>query len=492
MLARFRFDFSPLATEHNGPVSFGPVFLIEPMTTEYVENPDRKVQELFNRGTLALDNSNYDYAIDMFSSCIEEEPLFLKGRRYLRQAEVEKAKEGGKNSSLAHKLSTAKGLPTLLAGVVLLKSGKTDKAIATAEKLLRMDPLNTTFVAFLADAAEAAEMPELAVYSLELARDAHPDDLDLLQRMGEIYLKANMSHEATVTFDQLCRLKPDDLEAKHLLKNASAEHSLNSGGWEDMIKEGKTFRDVIADKDEALLIDTEAKAIRDGSDVDRLIAETRERIKNEPLNMNWRRQLARICRDAKMYDQAAAALEQALDVASGDPQIENMLVETYLLMFDDEIQGLEKAGQTQQAEAKTAEKNQYYQDSLVERVQRYPNDLELKYQLGTVYLERGEIDEALREFQRAQRNPKRQVDATYQLALCFSRKGQHDLARQQLEGAADNVPVMNDTKIEILYQLGVVCDALGDTSKSMEHFKEVYQVDVGYKDVAERIEKAYD
>ena len=52
---------------------------------------------------------------------------------------------------------------------------------------------------------------------------------------------------------------------------------------------------------------------------------------------------------------------------------------------------------------------------------------------------------------------------------------------------ADEPTVIKD----IVYEMGLLHDAMGQTAKAVERFKEIYAVDIRYKDVAQRIEQAY-
>lgn len=192
-----------------------------------------------------------------------------------------------------------------------------------------------------------------------------------------------------------------------------------------------------------------------------------------------------------MYDETIEALDAALEIASGDPQLENMMVETYLMIYDHNIAAHTEEGDLEKAAEVQAQKDQYYLDSLYTRVESYPNDLDLKYQLGKALYDHGDQANALPYFQQAQRNPKRRVDAVYHMGMCFAAKGQHDLARQQFELAAAEIPIMNATKMEVVYQLGLMCEAANDHDAALNHFKEIYQMDIGFRDVAERIDRAY-
>jgi hypothetical protein len=50
---------------------------------------------------------------------------------------------------------------------------------------------------------------------------------------------------------------------------------------------------------------------------------------------------------------------------------------------------------------------------------------------------------------------------------------------------------MDDTKKSILYELGEVADAMGAHEEAIGYYKSIYAVDIGYRDVAEHIEKGY-
>jgi hypothetical protein len=50
---------------------------------------------------------------------------------------------------------------------------------------------------------------------------------------------------------------------------------------------------------------------------------------------------------------------------------------------------------------------------------------------------------------------------------------------------------MDATKTEIVYNLGIVYDKMGEREKSLNCMKQIYEVDYGYKDVADRVESSY-
>ena len=67
----------------------------------------------------------------------------------------------------------------------------------------------------------------------------------------------------------------------------------------------------------------------------------------------------------------------------------------------------------------------------------------------------------------------------------------YDLAVSSLNYANGELFAMDNTKKEILFNLGLVYDKLGDKDKSLESFKEIYNADYDYRDVAKRVEGSY-
>ena len=133
------------------------------------------------------------------------------------------------------------------------------------------------------------------------------------------------------------------------------------------------------------------------------------------------------------------------------------------------------------------EKNQFVFDDLAQRVERYPNDLHLRFELGKQYFTYGYYDDALTHLQLAQKSPKDRLWSLYYLAMCFLNQGQTDMAVMQLETARDALPMMDDLKKNVVYQLGLCAEASGDLEKAYQYYKDVYSTDVGFEDLAERM-----
>jgi len=451
-----------------------------------LEDLGRPVRAMFEKGASALERENYDYAIDIFSTVLESEPNLLQARKLLRAAEIKKFKDKG-GGELAHSISSISGIGGVMGASAAMKKDPL-KALAKAEKLLQKDPLNKKFLDLHAKIAMAADMPEVAVHSISVAHDNYPEDKAILKRLARLYDEIGNTHEARECYEKLMKSDPDNPEYIKAYKDAAARDTMNTGGWDD----AKDYRDLIKDKDEAQRLEQSAKAVKTGNDVRDLIAETELKVEREPENINYKRALADLYAKDERYEEALALLEDAQSkTGGGDPQVDRAITAIKQSYFDHQIAELQKAGDEDGAAAKQAEKDEFIFSNTKERIVRYPNDLQIKYEYGVLLFERGEINDAIQQFQLAQRNPQRRISALYYMARCFKQKKQYDIAAEQLEKAASELNVMSDQKKEILYELGEIYEAIGNQQKAAEFFKEIYSVDISYKEVAQKIENSY-
>jgi tetratricopeptide (TPR) repeat protein len=106
-------------------------------------------------------------------------------------------------------------------------------------------------------------------------------------------------------------------------------------------------------------------------------------------------------------------------------------------------------------------------------------------------VEAGRAREALPELQRARQNPNARLKSMNLLGHCYRELGMLDLAAKQLEEAAKEITSMDAMKKEVVYNLGLVYEQMGEAEKSIGAMKQIYEADYGYRDVAARVESSY-
>ncbi|MFT6562482.1 MAG: tetratricopeptide (TPR) repeat protein, partial [Limisphaerales bacterium] len=121
----------------------------------------------------------------------------------------------------------------------------------------------------------------------------------------------------------------------------------------------------------------------------------------------------------------------------------------------------------------------------------YPSDLSLRYDLGVLQFEAGKITPAIQSFQRSQANPHKEIPSLMHMGKCFAKRGMNDMAASTLQKALDKKEIMDDEKMDLHYQLGCVLDSMNRAEESIEQFKLIYERDIGYRDVADRVDAYY-
>ena len=443
----------------------------------------QKAQNFTNRGRQALETGRYELAVDMLMEAVSAAPDVLETRKLLRAAQIANFKKNGKvgfGAKLGYMMARQKILG-------LVKKGKGVEAMAEAEKLLCQNPLDADNIEAAVKAAEAAGKAEHAAISVEAAYECSNKDPSLLERVATYYTMAKRWDKVRDAYQKLSEMKPGDQRVMQLLKNAEAQATMNSGWTETVGKKGG-FQALIANKEQAAKLDAANKAVVTGDDAELLIQEKLKQIEAEPKNMNARRALARIYIQGKRFYEAIDVLQQAIEVSGTmDPELDRMLSQTKVQYYDQQIEALRANGQEDDAVAMEGEKNQFVFDDLAARVERYPNDLHLRFELGKQYFTYGYYDDALTHLQLAQKSPKDRLWALYYLAMCFLAQDQVDMGVMQLETARDAIPTMDDLKKKVVYQLGLCAEASGDLEKAYQYYKDVYSSDVGFEDLSERM-----
>lgn len=410
-------------------------------------------------------------------------PDVLETRKLLRAAQIANFRRNGK-AGFGAKLGYMVARQKIMG---LIKKNQGAEAMAEAEKLLKLNPLDADNIECAVKAAEAAGKADAAAISVEAAYECSNQDPALLERVATYYTMAKRWDKARDAYRKLSQMKPGDQRIMQLLKNTEAQATMNSGWSETAGKKGG-FQALIANKEQAAKLDAANKAVVGGDDAELLIREKLDQIAAEPKNLNARRALARIYIQGKRFYEAIEALQEAIEVAGTmDPELDRMLSQTRIQYYDQQIDLLRGEGREDEAMELEGEKNQFVFDDLAQRVERYPNDLHLRYELGVQYFTYEYYDDALTHLQLAQKSPKDRLWALYYLAMCFLMKGQTDMAVMQLETARDALPTMDELKKKVVYQLGLCAEEAGDLEKAYQYYKDIYSTDVGFEDLADRM-----
>jgi tetratricopeptide (TPR) repeat protein len=462
------------------------------MPEKTLNDLSRDLRVIYTRGHDALQRDNYDYAIDLFMQILAKEPAVVDVRKELRLAQVKKAGTGG-GGFFRKMLSGAGSSPLMAKGQMALRRDPLE-AIQIAEQIIASDATSGPGHRLLAEAALAADMPQTAVLSFEVLAKSAPGDKELNIKFAEALASAGDKTRAENVLDQLRREHPGDNEIHTALKNISARKTMDEGGYSGLEGGQGSYRDILKNKAEAVSLEQEKRQVKAEDVADRLIREYEARLKGEPNNLKLLRDLGDLYVQKNQFDQALEYYQKTVgEGGSADSAMDAKIAQTRLRRFDYELGRMDATAPdyAEKSAQLKAERAAYQLDECRRRAEKYPTDLQIRFELGQLYFEAGKIGEAIQEFQKAINNPNRRLSSMGFLAQCFAKRGMNDLAAKRLQEALKEKPVFDDEKKELTYQLGLVFEKMGKKEEAIEQFKLIYEVDMGYKDVGKKVDDYY-
>jgi tetratricopeptide (TPR) repeat protein len=446
------------------------------------------------KAVAAIELRNFGYAISLLQAILKQEPEFLNGRQLLRRSEVTKNRAAKKSF---FNISTAP-IAVMKAQREMKKDPK--RAVEMIEKVLEEEPYNRQANLILKEAAVAAGWPEIGVFALQTLLEENPQDVKVLRELGELYHQIGQSDAEVETYNRITAIDPLDADALRRGKDASARASMTTGGW----TQAESYRDLIKDKEAAVSLEQQGRMKLGGESLDQQIAETYERHQAQPENVDLARRLGALNEEKEDFETAVSWYEYASELTGGSDSglarkvsdLRMRLADREIAQHEESLQNRSAAGPVnedarQQLEAAKTKRADLVIGEARKRVERNPTDLQLRFELGEQLIVAEKFREALPELQRARQHPNARLKAMNLLGRCYQQLGMLDLAMKQFEDAAKEILTMDAMKKEIVYNLGLVHEAMGERAKAIECMKQIYEADYGFKDVAQRVESSY-
>jgi tetratricopeptide (TPR) repeat protein len=451
----------------------------------------RDLRDLFQKGVTAVQRQNLDYAIAIFQQVVQREPAYLEGRQALRAAQIKKV---GSSTGFFKKMLGGASASPLMAKAQLAKGKNPLEAVQIAEQILESDPNNSIGHKILAEAAASAGLYKTACFAYEILLKASPRDYDLSMAYGEALAAAGQVSKAEFVYQELQRSHPTRPDIAVALKDLAAKRTLKEGGYDALASGTGSYRDILKDKNESVRLEQESRVVKNEDDASRLLRQYEARIAAEPRNFKLLRTIAELYAQQKDFDKALEYYERIRNSEAGaDPSLEKAIFDTAVRRFDHLVSQLDPADPAlaEKTEQLQRERAAFQIEDTRKRAEKYPTDLLIKFELGVLYLNAGKINEAIQEFQKAQGNPSKRLAAMSYMAQCFSARNMNDMAARKLQEALKEKPAFDDEKKEMIYQLGCILEKMGKKEEAIDQFKQIYETDIGYKDVAAKVDAYY-
>jgi tetratricopeptide (TPR) repeat protein len=463
------------------------------MAEKGISEISRDMRVLFTKGSEALSRENYDYAIALFNQVLEKEPGFFDCRKALREAQFRKAGDGG--SGFFKRMMSGAGSSPQVAKAKMAMSKNPAEAMAIAEQILNGDPNSSAAHRIIVEAAQALDLPHTGVLSLETLLKNSPKDKGLaIQFADALAASGGDASRGEQILGELLRARPGDGELSKALKNLSARKTMDKGGYSALEGGQGSYRDILKNKEEAVSLEQEKRVVKAEDVAERLIGDYETRLQTEPKNLKLVRSLAELYTQKKQFDRALELYDRIRNSEMGnDPSLERAIADTIGRRFDYLGEQLDPAASdyAEQSAKIQAEKLNFQISECQKRVEKYPTDLAIRFEMGVLYFQADKFSEAIAEFQKAQGNPHKRGPAMGYLAQCFAKRKMFDLAARTLQNAIKEKPGFDDEKKDLVYNLGCVFESMGKKEEAVEQFKIIYEMDISYKDVAAKVDAFY-
>jgi tetratricopeptide (TPR) repeat protein len=449
-----------------------------------MDQKDKLCADCWRKGTEAMQKQNWDYAIQMFATCVNLKPDKNVYRSTLRGCQQKKYND---NKSGAGTLAKTKLMG--IRGRIKKARAKEDwvEMDKAAEEGLLVNPWDTGLNCDVGEAARKRGFMEVAQFSYKVALEADLKNKELGLLYGELMAEVGNYGEAIKTYQALMKFHPEDMNLSRRLTQLQASETTVRGKFD----EAESTQDVRQK--------TAGQQGRPGETVAPGQSEEddlRHAVRREPDKIEHLHKLASFYRRAKRYDEALELLNKALDMSGGDiayrEQIEDVELEL-LRRNRDKARELSEGDETARKNYEELEKELVKRELEVflRREQRYPQDLKLKMEIGDRFIRFQKWGEAIPRYQKASQDVRLKAQAHAKMGHCFLKEGKMSLAKGQLERAIAELSYEKDPKLfkEAHYNLGRVYEQLGDTANAEKMYGEILVVDYEYRDVRVRLEK---
>ncbi|MBI5362792.1 MAG: tetratricopeptide repeat protein [Planctomycetes bacterium] len=432
------------------------------------------------KADVAAKKRNYDFAVELYQQILDIDLDQGEARAGLRQALKKRhdSKKGG--GGFFRALS---GAPQLAAARALHKARKFDACAKTLESLLASNPLDEDANLLLGMALEDGGHYRSARAVYEFIAEIAPRNCQGLKRAGAMTARLGDHEKALEYYERALAIDPRDQESIKARKDMSAERAMAKSS----LPIGHS-REQIKDKDRSAEMEREKRLHQSDDELREELARLEARYA-ESRDVAVMERMAEVHEKLKDPETALEWVERVLSYKKDDPALVARAADLRGKALKKAIVHAGKTGDEARAGQLERELWRHEADELRRRIASNPGDLASRLQLGRRLLRLGELDGAMAELQKTTSDPRNRREAQFLLAQCFQAKGFRDLARKEYNNALDGAPQNDERAKEILYNLGALAEDDQDVAAARAFYSRVFEVDIGYRDVAQKMER---
>ena len=454
---------------------------------------DATLQGYWKKAQETIQVNNLAYAVTLLQAILKEAPGFVEGRQTLRNC-ADKLTGGPKKKRGLFGSNVGAGTASVSKKYLGQAAKDANGTLQTLEKELEKDPFNTALNEALHDVAVSLEMPQTAAMALETVRSSFPEEGKLLHKLADFYLEQEEALKAAAVYEDIVKADPGDMDAIKGAKDATARASMlsNRNSEGEVVLQKK-------DNDETLALEKASRTALTKEQMEEKRDQLAAEYAADQNNLVVVRELASVYENLEDWDNAHVFYDWGFQISNNDVSLKKLATKMKDKSASIRIADLKARVKENPDDLAAAEELREFEGAVIaaqveERlasVEENPTDPTLRFALGEALFHSGDYKEAIKHLQQATRNPHIRTKVLVMLGRTFDKMGMIDMAVNRFNEANAELKSMDSTKKEVLYELGLILEKQGDKDKAIESFKQIYEVDYGYRDVAERVESAY-
>ena len=432
-------------------------------------------------------NKNYEYGITLLKDLVKAVPGFGEARELLRYAEEQHA---GEVTGLAKFTGSIQAAIAIFQGKIQLKKNPME-ALSFAEDAIAAS-YGAKSLYFLYQTAGVLEETELAIDALERVYALNPDNEVIINELIDL-LEDAPGHATRVLQlrQKMVSLHPKDLKAQTALRAAAAAATMeqNAEKAAEAEKEKVSKRDNGTNTPDLSDLERGDRIIRSEDDIKEMIRRYEQVVESGGGTVDVLRKLAEFYQRGNMHEKAIETFQKLSEKQGvADITVDKAIEKSTVAMANAQIQEMMDSGAGEQeiAEAKKSIL-QYQIDCGKQRMANFPNDLQLHYEQAVLYFDAGMYEEAVPEFEAAAKVPQRKdISLTY-IGRSYTSLGQGEKAVEIFKSQLGGMTFMDTQKMRTLYYLGCAYESMNDRAAAYDSFKQIFDSNPRYMDVAEKV-----
>jgi tetratricopeptide (TPR) repeat protein len=457
----------------------------------------QRLHQVFEHAQRSVDKGEHDYAHDLLTQCIVEDPGNLI---YLQHFLANLAQKYGNNKRGARlaglKIKSGRSSLVKAAG-----RGAWGEAFRSAAGALKFNPWDTATLMALADVCQQIGCPESEVFLMRWALDVDAKDPAVNRRAAAALARMGQFDSAIACWRRVEQVKLGDPEASKAIAQLSVEQTIQRGSYnQDLLGSDKPATDLESAVRASMIRGRKEVTTGSSSTAGDAAGEQRllDAIRAHPADVGNYVELAQIFTAQRRLREAEQILTQALAASGGgDLNVRELLEDAQLRRVHEQVDiARRRADEEKTEEAAELAKRMAVQANQVEleiygsRAARDPGNTILQYELGLRAKRAGKFREAISAFQAARDDARHKAMVQVHLGESFQHIRQFKLALASYEAAVEAADAMQpDVQKLALYRAGVLAAEFKDVDRAEKYLTRLAAIDFGYRDVADRLDK---